>query len=121
MIRTRDFDAWKKELEFWRSRENGRHDLKVLFASMEVIKDWQLVVILLLKPVSKGVGNADALSVVATTRPLDVLVGASVDVDELRVVELEEDELELSVLRRRRSSAVSGRSSSQLLGSGGGR
>lgn len=38
-MRTRDLEAWKKELEFWRRRENGRHDLKVLFASMEVMND----------------------------------------------------------------------------------
>jgi len=36
-IRTRDLEAWKKELEFWSSNENGRHDLKVAFVSMASI------------------------------------------------------------------------------------
>jgi hypothetical protein len=41
----------------WRSRENGRHDLNVLFVSMLVMKDAQLDVMLLLNPMSKGTGN----------------------------------------------------------------
>ena len=41
----------------WRSRENGRHDLNVLFESMLVMKFWQLLVRLLLNPRSKGTGN----------------------------------------------------------------
>lgn len=76
------------------------------------MKDWQLEVILLLNPVSKGVGRGLELSVVVAALPLDVLVGASVDV----VLTVEVGEL-LSVLRRRRSSVVS---KSQLFGSGGG-
>jgi hypothetical protein len=54
-MRTRDLEAWKKELEFcrllgtidqlmergstWRSNEKGRHDLNVVFASMPSIND----------------------------------------------------------------------------------
>ena len=41
----------------WRRRENGRHCLNVLLDSIEVMKDAQLAVMLLLKPTSKGVGN----------------------------------------------------------------
>jgi len=54
---TRDLVTWKKELEFWRRRENGRQVLKVALESMEVMKELQAEVILLLKPISKGVGK----------------------------------------------------------------
>lgn len=70
--------------------------------------------ILLLNPVSKGVGSGLVLSVVAAALPLDVVVGASVDEDAVLTVDVD---AEFSVLRRRRSSAVG---KSQFLGSGGG-
>jgi hypothetical protein len=41
----------------WRRRENGRHDVNVAFVSILVMNDWQLEVMLLLNPMSKGVGN----------------------------------------------------------------
>jgi len=112
-MRTSCLEAWKKELEFWSKRENGRQDLNVLFESIESINEAQLEVMLLLNPVSKGVGRAATELVVAATMPLvDVVVGAS-------VVDAEEEDLELMLRRRRsRSSVVS---NAQFLGSGGGR
>jgi len=127
--------VWKKESEFclngqwdgraerrgnrtWRSNENGRHDPKVAFESIEFMNDAQFAVILLLKPISNGVGNGYTLAVVATTRPLDVVVDASLDVDvDDDVTEDEEDSL-LSTLRRLRSSGRDARVQSAGLGGG---
>lgn len=161
-MRTRDLEAWKKEFEFchpytlafcslfivlvgdgmgmgwqgtertWRSRENGKQDLKVALLSMEVMNALQLAVILLLNPVSKGVGKLAAALVVAATIALDVVVvGASVADELLLVFEfgVEEDEEELLVdARRRRSgsslvcaSSSAGEMEFQRTGSGGGR
>ena len=99
----------------WRSREKGRHDWKVAFESIEFMNDSQFEVRLLLKPISKGDGNGYALAVVATVRPLDVLVDASLDVD----VEVTEDEGDtLLTLRRLRSSGRDARVQSAGLGGG---
>lgn len=84
VIRTTDLEAWKKELEFWRSMENGRQDLKVLLVSMEVMNAWHGAVMLLLKPTSNGVGRA----VAAVTMVVDVAVADDVCVEE------EEEEIE---------------------------
>lgn len=89
----------------WRSRENGRHDLNVLFVSMLVMKDEQLEVMLLLNPMSKGTGNWLVASGVAAIRVLDnatVVVAVPDTVD----VELDES-FEACSSRRLRSPAVS--------------
>jgi hypothetical protein len=113
------------------SKEKGRQDLNVAFESIESINVAQLLVILLLNPVSKGVGKLAALVAVATAMLLlDVLVVASVvdTLNELELVEVErfvcedEEEDEWSPLRRRRSAGSSvGLSNAQFCGSGGGR
>jgi stress response protein YsnF len=100
-----DLEAWKKELEFWRRRENGRQVLKVALESMEVMKDWHDAVILLLNPTSKGVGRT--VSVPVTVEP--VVVGVDADVED------EEEETERFL--RSSSSWVSG---VQSAGFGGG-
>lgn len=121
-MRTRDLEAWKKELEFWSNNENGKHDLNVAFESIEFINVAQLVVILLLNPVSKGVGKLATEVVVAATMPLDdVVVGASVDDDPVLVeifsAEEDDDEDEGLEVRRRRSAAPNSQS---FFRSGGG-
>jgi len=84
-MRVTDFSAWKKELEFWSRRENGRHALNVLFVSIEVMKDWQLEVMLLLNPMSKGTGNW--------------LVGSGVTAEaELAVVEADPDMVDVELV-----------------------
>jgi hypothetical protein len=114
-MRTRDLVVWKNELEFWRRRENGRHCWKVAFESMEFMNCAQLAVILLLKPISKGVGNGYALAVVATARPLDVVVDARLEVDDED--DVSEESLS-STLRRLRSSGRDARVQSAGLGGG---
>jgi hypothetical protein len=96
--------------------------LKVAFESIEFINCAQFAVILLLKPISKGVGNGYALAVVATTRPLDVVVDARLEVDDDDdddddVTEDEEESLS-STLRRLRSSGRDARVQSAGLGGG---
>ena len=104
----------------WRRRENGRHCWKVAFESIDFINCAQFEVILLLKPISKGVGNGYALAVVATARPLDVDVDARLEVDdEDDVTEDEEEEESLSsTLRRLRSSGRDARVQSAGFGGG---
>jgi hypothetical protein len=112
--------GWEREgrrgRRTWSRRENGRHCWKVAFESMDFINCAQFPVILLLKPISKGVGNGYALAVVATARPLDVVVDASLEVDD-DVTEDEEESL-LSTLRRLRSSGREARVQSAGLGGG---
>jgi hypothetical protein len=115
-MRTRDLVVWKKELEFWRRREKGRHCLKVAFESMEFMNCAQFAVMLLLKPISKGVGNGYALAVVATARPLDVVVDARLEVDDED--DVTEEESLSSTLRRLRSSGRDARVQSAGLGGG---
>jgi hypothetical protein len=103
----------------WRRRENGRHCWKVVFESRECINCAQFAVILLLKPISKGVGNGYALAVVATARPLDVVVDASLEVDDDDDAVTEDEEESLSsTLRRLRSSGIDARVQSAGLGGG---
>jgi len=82
------------------------------------MKDAQPVVILLLNPISKGVGRVKVVGVAATARPLDVDVDASVakDVD---FTDAEEDEAVEATFRRLRSSINS--TGFRSLGVGGGR
>jgi len=92
----------------------------VAFESIDFINCAQFEVILLLKPISKGVGNGYALAVVATARPLDVVVDASLEVDDDdddAVTEDEEESLS-STLRRLRSSGIDARVQSAGLGGG---
>lgn len=72
----------------WRSRENGKHEVNVSFDSMSVMKDMQLVVILLLNPMSKGTGKSvvaigatevDALEEVEVVAEVDMVDDALVD------------------------------------------
>lgn len=122
----------RERIVTWRSNENGKQDLKVALLSIEVMNALQLAVILLLNPVSKGVGKLAAALDVAATIALDVVVvGASVADELLLVFEfgVEEDEEEVLVFARRRrsgSSLVCASSSAgamefQRTGSGGGR
>jgi hypothetical protein len=91
----------------------------VAFESIDFINCAQFAVILLLKPISKGVGNGYALAVVATTRPLDVVVDARLEVDEDDVTEDEKEEESLSsTLRRLRSSGRDARVQSAGFGGG---
>jgi hypothetical protein len=92
--------------------------LKVAFESIEFINCAQFAVILLLKPISKGVGNGYALAVVATTRPLDVVVDARLEVDDDDDVTEDEEESLSSTLRRLRSSGRDARVQSAGLGGG---
>jgi hypothetical protein len=82
---------------------------------MEFMNCAQLAVILLLKPISKGVGNGYALAVVATARPLDVVVDARLEVDDED--DVSEESLS-STLRRLRSSGRDARVQSAGLGGG---
>jgi hypothetical protein len=105
----------------WRRTEKGRHCWKVAFESIEFINCAQFAVILLLKPISKGVGNGYALAVVATARPLAVVVDARLEVDDDDddddVTEDEEESLS-STLRRLRSSGRDARVQSAGFGGG---
>lgn len=87
--------------------------------SIDDMNEAQLAVMLLLKPISKGVGSVATLVVSAAAMPLDVEVGASVEDDEddffVVVVLVEMD----SVPARRLRSAAA-RSCGQSLGFGGG-
>jgi hypothetical protein len=44
VMRVTDLEAWKKELDDWRRRENGRQDLKVEFERKPFMKFKQLSV-----------------------------------------------------------------------------
>ena len=88
------------------------------FESIDFINCAQFEVILLLKPISKGVGNGYALAVVATARPLDVVVDASLEVDDDDAVTEDEEESLSSTLRRLRSSGIDARVQSAGLGGG---
>jgi hypothetical protein len=91
----------------------------VAFESIDFINCAQFEVILLLKPISKGVGNGYALAVVATARPLDVVVDASLEVDDDDDAVTEDEEESLSsTLRRLRSSGIDARVQSAGLGGG---
>lgn len=103
----------------WRRREKGRHDLNVAFASMLVMKDWQLVVMFPLNPRSNGDGRSvETAWVAAAMLPLlDVDDGTVELTDVLNVVACEE--LALSALLCLRSSSASG-TASWPAGAGGG-
>ena len=88
------------------------------FESIEFINCAQFAVILLLKPISKGVGNGYALAVVATARPLDVDVDARLEVDDEDDVTEDEEESLSSTLRRLRSSGRDARVQSAGIGGG---
>jgi hypothetical protein len=91
----------------------------VAFESIEFINVAQFAVILLLKPISKGVGNGYALAVVAAAaRPLDVVVDARLEVDDDDEVTEDEEESLSSTLRRLRSSGRDARVQSAGLGGG---
>jgi hypothetical protein len=72
----------------WRRRENGRQDLKVLFASIELMNAAQFDVRFALNPLSKGLGNGLADVVAVTAMPLDVVVGARVEDEALFTVDV---------------------------------
>lgn len=68
-----------KELT-WRRRDIGRHDWNVELERKSVMKAEQVDVMFELYPESKGVGKEEVvLSVAATTVPLLLEVGASVE------------------------------------------
>jgi len=98
----------------WSRRENGKHALNVLFVSIEVIKDWQLEVMLLLNPTSKGTGSWLVGSGVTAVTELAV-VEADPDMVDVELVNVELVKIELVVvglvaffsLRGRRSPVVS--------------
>jgi len=83
VMRTTDLVTWKNDMEFWRSKEKGKQDLKVALAKNPVMKLEQVDVIFELNPLSNGDGNAAAVAVAATARPLLVVDPASVLVPEL--------------------------------------
>ena len=89
----------------WSRRETGKHALKVALESMLFMNDWQLVVILLLKPVSKGEGRGLAAAVPSARTLLEVVVDASVGEDAAVFSVLDADgKEELAALRFLRSS-----------------
>jgi len=104
VMRVTDLDAWKKEFEDWRSRENGRQDLKVEFVRKPYMKFEQLSVIFPLKPPSKGVGRGLADSVSAVREADDVPVPVPVPCEDedfvddgggaVVIIELDDDEEE---------------------------
>jgi len=99
VIRTKDFSAWKKDIEFWRRSEKGRHDWKVELERKSAMKAEQVDVTFELYPLSKGVGKEEVVSsMAATTLPLLLEEGASVEEAVVAVAEEEESP------RRRRSS-----------------
>ena len=89
------------------------------FESIEFINCAQFAVILLLKPISKGVGNGYALAVVATARPLAVVVDARLEVDDDDDDDdVTEEESLSSTLRRLKSSGRDARVQSAGFGGG---
>jgi hypothetical protein len=98
----------------WRRRENGRHAVKLELVSMLVMNDWQLAVMLLLNPISRGVGNWLVASGVAAAV---VLEGATVVVAVVDTVDVELIELEEWSLRRLRSPCIACRRSGVQAGS----
>lgn len=94
---------------------------------MEAMNAAQLAVMLLLKPISKGVGNVPTLVVSAAAMPLDVEVGASVeDEDDFLIVVVTFTvavvlaELDSVSERRLRSAAARTWGQTLALASGGG-
>jgi hypothetical protein len=88
-MRTRDLEAWKKEFEFWRSREKGKQALNVLLLNILFMNELQLSVILLLNPTSNGTGN---VLVAAAVLALPVVDAVAVDFTvEVAMVELADE------------------------------